>query len=66
MTMNVRAYGNFGDMNHELNGDIYVIFMDFLVILVGYLLTKAKDCDLSKTNRGTYDLTNKKGDLSNT
>lgn len=53
-------------MNHELNGDIYVIFMDFLVILVGYLLTKAKDCDLSKKNRGTYDLTNKKGDLSNT
>lgn len=38
----------------------------FLVILVGYLLTKAKDCDLSKKNRGTYDLTNKKGDLSNT
>ena len=64
--MNVRAYGNFGDMNHELNGDIYVIFMDFLVILVGYLLTKAKHCDLSKKNRGTYDLTNKKGDLSNT
>ena len=53
-------------MNHELNGDIYVIFMDFLVILVGYLLTKAKDFDLSKKNRGTYDLTNKKGDLSNT
>ena len=53
-------------MNHELNGDIYVIFMDFLVILVGYLLTKAKHCDLSKKNRGTYDLTNKKGDLSNT
>ena len=29
LTMNVRAYGNFGDMNHELRGDIYVIFMGF-------------------------------------
>ena len=52
----LELHGNFGDMNHELNGDIYVKDMGY----VSDIFTKKGN--FSNSNKGTYDLISKKGD----